>query len=302
MNRLPRRAPGRRAAAPSRRCRPAAQDAADGGPAGRPPHRLPVARQRCRLSARPGRERRDGADAARSLPGRRTRPPRYARHGPRPRHRGRARPARAARGRAGRRRRGRDREFGRRRGHRRRARRTISWRWPRRRRRRWPSSTSASTTTTCAPTSATRPCSICCPPTPWRRTRWRSSSSRRTGAAPSCSTARCRPTGASPTAFATSARKFGAKVVATKQFAIGNDPRRRDEIDVSLMTSSDDYDVVFLADTGRDFGRFVPWQLSRPRPVDRHRGPARPRPGTRWPSVSARRRSTIASPASPSAT
>ena len=68
-------------------------------------------------------------------------------------------------------------------------------------------------------------------------------------------------------AFATSARKFGAKVIAAKQFAIGNDPRRRDEIDVSLMTSSDDYDVVFLADTGGDFGRFVPWQLSRPRPV-----------------------------------
>ena len=68
-------------------------------------------------------------------------------------------------------------------------------------------------------------------------------------------------------AFAASAKKFGAKVVASKQFAIGNDPRRRDEIDVSLMTSSDDYDVVFLADTGGDFGRFVPWQLSRPRPV-----------------------------------
>ncbi len=67
--------------------------------------------------------------------------------------------------------------------------------------------------------------------------------------------------------FVVSAKKFGAKVVAAKQFAIGNDPRRRDEIDVSLMTSSDDYDVVFLADTGGDFGRFVPWQLSRPRPV-----------------------------------
>ncbi|RYB05182.1 amino acid ABC transporter substrate-binding protein [Lichenibacterium ramalinae] len=67
--------------------------------------------------------------------------------------------------------------------------------------------------------------------------------------------------------FAASARKFGAKLVAAKQFAIGNDPRRRDDIDVSLMTSSDDYDVVFLADTGGDFGRFVPWQLSRPRPV-----------------------------------
>ena len=68
-------------------------------------------------------------------------------------------------------------------------------------------------------------------------------------------------------AFAASARKFGARLVAAKRFAIGNDPRRRDEIDVTLMTSADDYDVVFLADTDGDFGRFVPWQLSRPRPV-----------------------------------
>ncbi len=68
-------------------------------------------------------------------------------------------------------------------------------------------------------------------------------------------------------AFAVSARKFGARVVDTKGFIAGNDPRRRDEIDVGLMTSSDDFDTVFLADTGGDFGRFVPYQLSKPRPV-----------------------------------
>ena len=67
--------------------------------------------------------------------------------------------------------------------------------------------------------------------------------------------------------FAASAKKFGARVVASKPFAIGNDPRRRDEIDVALMTSSDDYDVVFLADKAGDFSRFVPYQLSKPRPV-----------------------------------
>jgi ABC transporter substrate binding protein (PQQ-dependent alcohol dehydrogenase system) len=68
-------------------------------------------------------------------------------------------------------------------------------------------------------------------------------------------------------AFTISAKKFGARVVDTRQFAYGNDPRKRDEIDVALMTNGDDYDVVFLADTGGDFGRTVPYQLAKPRPV-----------------------------------
>ena len=67
--------------------------------------------------------------------------------------------------------------------------------------------------------------------------------------------------------FGRSAKKFGARIVAAKQFAYGNDPRKRDQIDVGLMSSSDDYDLVFLADTAGDFGRYVPFQLARPRPV-----------------------------------
>ncbi len=68
-------------------------------------------------------------------------------------------------------------------------------------------------------------------------------------------------------AFATSAKKFGARIVDTKEFAYGNDPRKREQIDVALMTTGDDYDVVFLADTGGDFGRTVPYQMAKPRPV-----------------------------------
>jgi ABC transporter substrate binding protein (PQQ-dependent alcohol dehydrogenase system) len=68
-------------------------------------------------------------------------------------------------------------------------------------------------------------------------------------------------------AFAGSAKKFGARIVATKQFSYGNDPRKREQTDVTLMTSTDDYDLVFLADTAHDFGRFVPYQLAKPRPV-----------------------------------
>ena len=67
--------------------------------------------------------------------------------------------------------------------------------------------------------------------------------------------------------FAASAKKFGARIIDTKAFAFGNDPRRRDESNVALMTASEDYDVLFLADTLQDFGRFVPFQQSKPRPV-----------------------------------
>ncbi|UDL95645.1 ABC transporter substrate-binding protein [Lichenihabitans sp. PAMC28606] len=67
--------------------------------------------------------------------------------------------------------------------------------------------------------------------------------------------------------FKASAQKFGARIVASKAFIIGNDPRRRDQTNVALMTASEDYDVLFLADTARDFGRFVPYEQGPPRPV-----------------------------------
>lgn len=67
--------------------------------------------------------------------------------------------------------------------------------------------------------------------------------------------------------FAASAKKFGAKIVDTKGFVFGNDPRQRDQTNVTLMTASETYDILFLADTTHDFGRFVPYDQARPRPV-----------------------------------
>lgn len=67
--------------------------------------------------------------------------------------------------------------------------------------------------------------------------------------------------------FKGSAKKFGARIADSKSFIIGNDPRRRDQTNVALMTASEDYDVLFLADTARDFGRFVPYDQVPPRPV-----------------------------------
>jgi ABC transporter substrate binding protein (PQQ-dependent alcohol dehydrogenase system) len=67
--------------------------------------------------------------------------------------------------------------------------------------------------------------------------------------------------------FEASARKFGARIVETRTFAAGNDPRRREQISVPLLTGDVDFDVLFIADTLHDFGRYVPYRLTRPRPV-----------------------------------
>ena len=44
-------------------------------------------------------------------------------------------------------------------------------------------------------------------------------------------------------AFAASARKFGAEVVATRDFVLSNDPRERDLNNVTLLTQGVDYDA-----------------------------------------------------------
>jgi ABC transporter substrate binding protein (PQQ-dependent alcohol dehydrogenase system) len=67
--------------------------------------------------------------------------------------------------------------------------------------------------------------------------------------------------------FAASAKKFGAKIVDTKPFIAGNDPRKREENSTALMTGDSDYDVIYVADTTGDFGRFVEYRQIKPRPI-----------------------------------
>jgi ABC transporter substrate binding protein (PQQ-dependent alcohol dehydrogenase system) len=69
-------------------------------------------------------------------------------------------------------------------------------------------------------------------------------------------------------AFAHSAQKFGARIVAQKNFKPGTDPRERDENDPALLSAGvRDFDAAFVADTAFDFVRTVPYRLARPRPV-----------------------------------
>jgi ABC transporter substrate binding protein (PQQ-dependent alcohol dehydrogenase system) len=69
-------------------------------------------------------------------------------------------------------------------------------------------------------------------------------------------------------AFESSAKKFGARIVAHQNFKAGTDPREREQNDPALLTAlTRDYDVVFVADEAFDFVRQVPYHTVRPRPI-----------------------------------
>ena len=73
---------------------------------------------------------------------------------------------------------------------------------------------------------------------------------------------------ATTAAFAHSAQKFGARIVASQRFKPGTDPRDREQNDPVLMSAINrDFDAVFVADEAFDFARTVPYRLARPRPV-----------------------------------
>ena len=64
------------------------------------------------------------------------------------------------------------------------------------------------------------------------------------------------------------AARFGAKIVDKRPFLLSNDPREREKNNVALLTGGRrDYDVVYVADSLGEFGRYVPYQTNRPRPV-----------------------------------
>ncbi len=68
-------------------------------------------------------------------------------------------------------------------------------------------------------------------------------------------------------AFRNSAKKFGLDIEEVRPFKLGNDPRERGRNNIRLLTSSADYDAVFLADAVGEFGRYVPYQTLLARPV-----------------------------------
>jgi len=61
--------------------------------------------------------------------------------------------------------------------------------------------------------------------------------------------------------------RFGATIVARKQWSFNTDLRRAAQQEMPLFTQADDYDVVVVADELGDFGEYVPYNTWLPRPV-----------------------------------
>ena len=68
-------------------------------------------------------------------------------------------------------------------------------------------------------------------------------------------------------AFRASARRLRLEIVADREFELTNDPRKRDESNVALLTGESDYDAIFIADGDGEFGRYVAYQSYLPRPL-----------------------------------
>lgn len=68
-------------------------------------------------------------------------------------------------------------------------------------------------------------------------------------------------------AFQASAERLRLSVVDRRSFTLAADPEHREGNNVRLLTGDVDYDVVFVADSRGEFGRYVPYATQRPRPV-----------------------------------
>ncbi len=55
--------------------------------------------------------------------------------------------------------------------------------------------------------------------------------------------------------------------MAAGEFALTNDPRRRDLSNIKLLTGRPAHDVIWLVDGAGEFGRYVPYATQSPRPV-----------------------------------
>jgi ABC transporter substrate binding protein (PQQ-dependent alcohol dehydrogenase system) len=67
--------------------------------------------------------------------------------------------------------------------------------------------------------------------------------------------------------FRRTARRFRIEIVAEKEFLLGADPRSREKNRIPLLTSGEDYDVIFVADADGRFARRLPYAGALPRPV-----------------------------------
>lgn len=64
-----------------------------------------------------------------------------------------------------------------------------------------------------------------------------------------------------------SAQRYGLKIVQTRSFKLGTDPRERDLANTRLLTGERDHEMVAVADSMGEFARTLPYATQWPRPV-----------------------------------
>lgn len=67
--------------------------------------------------------------------------------------------------------------------------------------------------------------------------------------------------------FTDSAKRMRLDIVDTRQFSLSRDPMERGKNNTLLVTGNADYDVVYVADTGEEFARYLPYRTQLARPV-----------------------------------
>ena len=64
--------------------------------------------------------------------------------------------------------------------------------------------------------------------------------------------------------FINSSNKYGLDIIETKDFILSNDPRKREENNLALLTIGKKYDVIYLADSDGEVGRYLPYSTKNP--------------------------------------
>ena len=67
--------------------------------------------------------------------------------------------------------------------------------------------------------------------------------------------------------FRAAAERYRLKIVEERPFVLSNNPENREENNLLLLTGGADYDVIYLADSRGEFGRYLPYATQLPRLV-----------------------------------
>ena len=67
--------------------------------------------------------------------------------------------------------------------------------------------------------------------------------------------------------FRAAAERYRLKIVEERPFVLSNNPENREENNLLLLTGGAEYDVIYLADSRGEFGRYLPYATQLPRLV-----------------------------------